>query len=88
MKPGMTVMDIVYSPLRTKFLRDGEEMGCQTIDGLEMLAHQGAIQEEIWLGEKPDVAAIREDLRRALIEKHSVSGDPAAVNCWAMKADR
>ncbi len=89
LKPGMTVMDIVYSPLRTKLLQDGEEKGCRTIDGLEMLAHQGAFQEEIWLGRKPDVAAIREDLRRALIEKHSVSGDPPnAKNGFPLTADR
>jgi shikimate dehydrogenase len=67
LRPGMTVMDIVYSPWQTKLLREGEASGCQTIDGLGMLAHQGAAQIEIWFGKKPDVAAIREDLRRALI---------------------
>jgi shikimate dehydrogenase len=62
----MTVMDIVYNPLRTKLLREAEERGCQTIDGLEMLARQGAAQVEIWTGKKPEIEEIKEDLRREL----------------------
>ncbi len=50
----MTVMDIVYRPLRTKLLHEAEEQGCKTIDGLEMLAYQGAAQLEIWVGQSPD----------------------------------
>ncbi len=64
----MTVMDIVYKPLRTKLLREAEERGCRTIDGLEMLARQGAAQIEIWTGRKPEIGEIKEDLRRALIQ--------------------
>jgi len=62
----MTVMDIVYKPLKTKLLREAEERGCRTIDGLEMLARQGAAQIEIWTGRKPEIGEIKEDLRRAL----------------------
>jgi shikimate dehydrogenase len=65
-KAGTVVMDIVYRPLRTKFLREAEERGCRTIDGLEMLARQGAAQVEIWTGKKPDIPSIKEDLQRAL----------------------
>jgi shikimate dehydrogenase len=63
---GMTVMDIVYWPLKTRLLREAEERGCRTIDGLEMLVRQGAGQLEIWTGTKPDVCQIREDLLSAL----------------------
>jgi len=63
---GLTVMDIVYSPRRTKLLREAEERGCLTIDGLSMLARQGAAQVEIWTGRKPDVGQIIEDLGRML----------------------
>ena len=66
LREGTVVMDIVYQPLRTKLLREAEERGCRTIDGLEMLARQGAAQLEIWTGEKPDIRAIKRDLRRAL----------------------
>jgi len=66
LKKGMTVMDIVYRPLQTKLLRDAEEIGCLTINGLEMLSHQGAAQLEIWTGKRPSVLQIKNDLRRAL----------------------
>ncbi len=66
LRARMTIMDIVYYPLKTRLLRDGEERGCQTIDGLEMLARQAAGQTEIWTGERPDISEIKKDLQRAL----------------------
>jgi len=66
LKKEMTVMDIVYHPLRTRLLQEAEEQGCQTIDGLEMLARQGAAQLQIWTGRKPDLEQIKGDLRGAL----------------------
>ena len=59
-------MDIVYRPVHTRFLREAEEQGCRTIDGLEMLARQGAAQIEIWTGKKPDIPSIKRDLQKAL----------------------
>jgi shikimate dehydrogenase len=66
LKEGMVVMDIVYQPLKTKLLQEAEEQGCRTIDGLEMLARQGAGQLEIWTGRRPEINEVKEDLRRAL----------------------
>jgi shikimate dehydrogenase len=66
LKEGMTVMDIVYRPLRTQLLREAEKAGCLTIDGLEMLARQGAGQLEIWTGKKSRIAQMKEDLREAI----------------------
>jgi shikimate dehydrogenase len=66
LKKGMMVMDIVYRPLWTKFLQEAEQRGCVTIDGLEMLVHQGAAQFEIWTGKKPEIGQIKEDLRQAM----------------------
>lgn len=66
LREGMVVMDIVYQPLRTKLLQDADERGCHTIDGLEMLARQGAAQVEIWTGRKPGIKEIKEDLAEAL----------------------
>jgi len=77
----MTVMDIVYKPLRTKLLREAEERGCRTIDGLEMLARQGAAQVEIWTGRKPEIGEIKEDLRRAL-NKAEISPAFGGVASW------
>jgi len=44
------VMDIVYKPLETRLLREARAQGCQVIDGLQMLIHQGAAQFELWTG--------------------------------------
>ncbi len=62
----MLVMDIVYTPLNTRLIREAEGQGCSVIDGLEMLAHQAVRQFEIWTGMKPSATQIKEDLRRAL----------------------
>ncbi len=58
------VCDIVYRPLETKLLRDAAQAGLQTIDGLGMLVHQGALALEKWLGAqgiagKPDASVMR-----------------------------
>ncbi len=66
LRKGMAVMDMVYQPLRTRLLREAEERGCMMIDGLEMLARQGAAQLEIWTGMRPELLGIKKDLYRAL----------------------
>jgi shikimate dehydrogenase len=66
LKQGMMVMDIVYQPLETKFLREAKEKGCLTINGLEMLVRQGVAQFMIWTGRRPDLKQIKKDLRKVL----------------------
>jgi shikimate dehydrogenase len=66
LRKEMAVMDIVYQPLRTRLLAEAEESGCLTLDGLEMLARQGAAQFQIWTGQRPDLGEIKKDLLRAL----------------------
>ena len=59
LEAGTVVMDTVYNPLKTRFLRDAEKLGCPTIDGVSMFIHQGAIQFELWTGEKAPVEVMR-----------------------------
>ena len=49
----MLVMDIVYNPLETQFLKNAVARGCQTINGVDMFVFQGAQQLELWTGQKP-----------------------------------
>lgn len=42
--------DIVYTPLRTRFLRDAEDAGWRTISGLDMFIGQADQQFRIWKG--------------------------------------
>lgn len=60
------VMDIVYAPLQTRLLREAEQRGCRTIDGLQMLLHQGAAQFKLWTGQDAPLATMREALLREL----------------------
>ncbi len=46
----IVVMDLVYNPLETKFLSAARSRGCKTINGVGMLARQGAESLKIWLG--------------------------------------
>lgn len=62
---GMVVLDIVYHPLETCLLRQAREAGARAVDGLGMLARQGARAFEIWTGTSPPV----EVMRRAALER-------------------
>jgi len=64
MRSDAVVTDIVYTPLRTPFLKAAERIGCITVDGLGMLLHQGVPGFERWFGTRPDVD---EDTRQAVL---------------------
>lgn len=65
------VMDIVYSPLATRLLREATEAGCETIDGLAMLLHQGAAQFETWTGRPAPLAVMGESLLAGIRAKEN-----------------
>lgn len=62
------VVDLVYHPLETRWLRAAAERGCRTVDGLGMLVHQAALQQRIWLGDRAvvDTTAMRAAAETAL----------------------
>jgi len=64
--PELTVMDIVYTPLETRLLREAKKAGCRVVDGLGMLIHQAAEAERLWLGVEPDISVMREAALRVL----------------------
>lgn len=64
--PAATVFDIVYNPLKTRFLAQAEEAGCRTVSGLEMFLHQGLAQFRLWTGQNLDPDKVRDVLRKAL----------------------
>jgi 3-dehydroquinate dehydratase/shikimate dehydrogenase len=49
-KKDMVVMDTVYTPRNTKFLRDARAVGALGIDGVEMFLRQANLQFKIWKG--------------------------------------
>lgn len=54
-----TVLDAVYRPLETGLLRAAKKAGAQTVDGVAMLVHQAALQQEVWLGRRGDTSLMR-----------------------------
>jgi shikimate dehydrogenase len=76
---GMVVMDIVYNPLKTRFLREAEKAGFITVDGVSMFVYQGAFQFELWTGIKAPVNIMKKAVLDALTAvpcatKHENSG--------------
>jgi len=69
LNPGTVVYEIVYTPPETPLLRVAREKGCQTIGGIGMLVHQGAIAFEKWIGIVPNVETMRIALKQALYQK-------------------
>ena len=62
MKNVPAVMDIVYSPLETRLLREAKQVGCKTVNGTYMLLFQGVAQFELWTGRKAPVDVMRKIL--------------------------
>ena len=42
--------DLIYTPRPTNWLKLGQQKNCLTIDGLDMLVHQGALSIKLWSG--------------------------------------
>ena len=66
MHKNLVVLDIVYSPLKTKLLQEAEKAGAKIIDGLEMLIQQGAIAFELFTGKKAPAKVMRASLQDKL----------------------
>ena len=66
LQPGLVVADVVFSPVRTRFLDDATARGCRAIDGLGMLVNQGIVGVQYWTGTAPDAAVMRKALEAAM----------------------
>jgi len=62
LSPEMVVADVIPNPPRTRLIRDAEERGCRTIDGLGMLVNQGVIGIKYWSGQDVDPSVMRAKL--------------------------
>jgi 3-dehydroquinate dehydratase/shikimate dehydrogenase len=45
-----TVMDLIYRPVRTAFLKRAETAGCRVLNGFDMLVRQAMLQYQLFLG--------------------------------------
>lgn len=62
MRPGMVVLDMVYTPKWTDLLNAGRAAGATVVSGVSMLLYQGARSFELWTG----TPAPLDVMRRAL----------------------
>lgn len=62
MHKDLYVADIIYDPLKTKFLSQAEDAGCRTMNGENMLLYQGALAFNIWTGKDMPIEYIKDIL--------------------------
>ena len=70
LRGDLVVMDAVYSPVRTRFLRAAEKRGCTIIPGTEWLIAQGADSFKFWTGHD----APEETMRKTLLDWTNARG--------------
>ena len=66
LRKELVVADVIFNPPRTRLIRDAEQRGCRTLDGLGMLVNQAVIGFKIWTGVDPDAAVMRDALEEFL----------------------
>lgn len=62
--PGMTVVDVVFYPCETLFLKEAAARGAETVNGLGMLACQGALNFTLWTGVEAPLEVMENQLRK------------------------
>jgi len=62
----VTVFDLVYSPLKTRLLKEAEAQDAKTLNGLHLLIHQGAESFKIWTALNAPLDVMWRALRRTL----------------------
>lgn len=65
---SLLVADLIYNPVKTRFLSMAEESGCRIMNGLGMLVYQGALAFKIWTGRDMPIEVIKEVEKRNLFE--------------------
>ena len=62
---GLKIYDTVYRKDYTPLVRQAREHGCEALDGLGMLLHQGARSLQIWTGQPAPLPEMRSALEKA-----------------------
>ena len=66
--PHAVVVDLVYNPPATRFLREAQARDARVLGGLEMLVYQGARAFELWTNQRAPVRVMRAAAASALQE--------------------
>lgn len=71
---GALIVDIVYRPEETPFLRAAKAAGHPALGGLPMLIYQGALSFELWTGVAAPVEVMLEAVRQVLANERRSPG--------------
>ena len=66
LKEGMIVFDAVYNPIETRLLREANEKGCHTVNGLSMFINQAAEQFRLWTNIDPPIGLMSKVVKEML----------------------
>ncbi len=66
---GLTVYDLIYTPLSTPLLEEAKKRGAKTVNGLSMLVYQGAASFELWTGKEPPISVMKQAVREEVIKR-------------------
>jgi 3-dehydroquinate dehydratase/shikimate dehydrogenase len=65
-KPGMIVMDTVYTPENTLLIKEARARGCIVRTGVDMFVRQAARQFQLFTGQEPPLDLMHKLVKRAL----------------------
>ncbi|MEA2064808.1 MAG: shikimate dehydrogenase [Patescibacteria group bacterium] len=74
LKKNLVIFDIVYTPIKTRLIKDAEAAGSKTVLGYKMLAYQGAESFNIWTERKADASAMADVVRNRLLPNITLVG--------------
>ncbi len=63
---NQSVIDLVYNPIETEFLRQAKLLGAVTFSGLGMLIHQALLQFQRWTGKNASIPDIENIVSNAI----------------------
>lgn len=66
LKPGLTVMELVYTPEQTLLVKEARSRGCHVITGVDMFVRQAGLQFQLFTGKEPPLDLMQSVVRRAL----------------------
>src|SRR5262249_40288162 len=66
LKPGLVVMDCIYTPETTLLVKEARSRGCHVITGVDMFVRQAALQFRLFTGAEPPLDVMRNVVKRAL----------------------
>jgi 3-dehydroquinate dehydratase/shikimate dehydrogenase len=66
LKPGLMVMDTVYTPETTLLVKEARARDCHVVTGVDLFVRQAAIQFKLFTGREPPIDYMRTIVKRAI----------------------